>query len=212
MTSACDGAAPGQDLVLHEMHRRGGGRLRLPDGARAGRHELPDLPPAGAADRPGLAAGRHDVPGLLQRRRTACRAGSCRCCIRRGRPASSRSPAISPRNTRRRSAGRWPRRSAATRRIAAAWIGEGSTAESDFHAALIFASVYRPPVILNVVNNQWAISSYQGDRRRRERDLRGARAWLWHPLAAGRRQRLPRGACRDRLGGGAGAAQSRRRR
>jgi 2-oxoisovalerate dehydrogenase E1 component alpha subunit len=46
-------------------------------------------------------------------------------------------------------------------RIAAGWIGEGSTAESDFHAALVFASVYRPPVILNVVNNQWAISSPQ---------------------------------------------------
>ena len=47
-------------------------------------------------------------------------------------------------------------------RIASAWIGDGSTAESDFHAALVFASVYRAPVILNVVNNQWAISSYQG--------------------------------------------------
>lgn len=44
-------------------------------------------------------------------------------------------------------------------KIAAGWIGDGSTAESDFHAALVFASVYRPPVILNVVNNQWAISS-----------------------------------------------------
>jgi 2-oxoisovalerate dehydrogenase E1 component alpha subunit len=47
-------------------------------------------------------------------------------------------------------------------RIASGWIGEGATAESDFHSALVFASVYRPPVILNVVNNQWAISSYQG--------------------------------------------------
>jgi 2-oxoisovalerate dehydrogenase E1 component alpha subunit len=46
-------------------------------------------------------------------------------------------------------------------RVAAAWVGEGSTAESDFHAALVFASVYRPPVVLNVVNNQWAISSHQ---------------------------------------------------
>ena len=46
-------------------------------------------------------------------------------------------------------------------RIAAAWIGDGSTAESDFHAALVFASVYRPPVILNIVNNQWAISTSQ---------------------------------------------------
>jgi 2-oxoisovalerate dehydrogenase E1 component alpha subunit len=46
--------------------------------------------------------------------------------------------------------------------IASGWIGEGATAESDFHSALVFASVYQPPVILNVVNNQWAISSYQG--------------------------------------------------
>ena len=47
-------------------------------------------------------------------------------------------------------------------RIVSAWIGDGSTAESDFHNALTFAAVYRAPVILNVVNNQWAISSFQG--------------------------------------------------
>jgi 2-oxoisovalerate dehydrogenase E1 component subunit alpha len=47
-------------------------------------------------------------------------------------------------------------------RIAAAWIGDGATAEGDFHHALTFASVYRAPVILNVVNNQWAISTFQG--------------------------------------------------
>ncbi len=47
-------------------------------------------------------------------------------------------------------------------RIAAAWIGEGSTAEADFHYALTFASVYRAPVLLNIVNNQWAISSFSG--------------------------------------------------
>ena len=47
-------------------------------------------------------------------------------------------------------------------RIAAAWIGEGSTAEGDFHAACTFAAVYRAPVILNIVNNQWAISSFSG--------------------------------------------------
>jgi 2-oxoisovalerate dehydrogenase E1 component alpha subunit len=46
--------------------------------------------------------------------------------------------------------------------IAAAWIGDGSTAEADFHHALTFASVYQAPVILNVVNNQWAISTFQG--------------------------------------------------
>ncbi len=50
-------------------------------------------------------------------------------------------------------------------KIAAAWIGDGSTAESDFHAALVFASTYRAPVVLNVVNNQWAISTFQGFAR-----------------------------------------------
>jgi 2-oxoisovalerate dehydrogenase E1 component alpha subunit len=47
-------------------------------------------------------------------------------------------------------------------RIAAAWIGDGATAEADFYEALTFASIYRAPVILNIVNNQWAISSFQG--------------------------------------------------
>ncbi len=47
-------------------------------------------------------------------------------------------------------------------KIAITWIGDGSTAESDFHSALTFAAVYRAPVILNIVNNQWAISSFQG--------------------------------------------------
>lgn len=52
-------------------------------------------------------------------------------------------------------------------RIAAGWIGDGSTAESDFHAALVFASTYRAPVVLNIVNNQWAISTFQGIARGR---------------------------------------------
>ncbi len=47
-------------------------------------------------------------------------------------------------------------------RIAMGWTGEGATAEGDFHAALTFASVYQAPVILAVVNNQWAISTFSG--------------------------------------------------
>ena len=47
-------------------------------------------------------------------------------------------------------------------RIAASWIGEGASAEADFHYAMTFAEVYRAPVILNLVNNQWAISTFQG--------------------------------------------------
>lgn len=47
-------------------------------------------------------------------------------------------------------------------RIAATWVGDGTTAEADFHHGLVFASVYRAPAIINIVNNQWAISTFQG--------------------------------------------------
>ena len=40
------------------------------------------------------------------------------------------------------------------------WLGDGTSAQGDFHYALNFASVFKPPVILNVVNNQWAISTH----------------------------------------------------
>lgn len=46
-------------------------------------------------------------------------------------------------------------------RIASGVVGEGATAEADFHHAMTFAATYRAPVILNVVNNQWAISTFQ---------------------------------------------------
>jgi 2-oxoisovalerate dehydrogenase E1 component alpha subunit len=47
-------------------------------------------------------------------------------------------------------------------RIATSFIGEGSSAEGDFHSGLTFAAVYNAPVVFNVVNNQWAISSFSG--------------------------------------------------
>jgi 2-oxoisovalerate dehydrogenase E1 component alpha subunit len=47
-------------------------------------------------------------------------------------------------------------------RIATAFVGDGSTAEGDFHSALTFGAVYNAPVVFNVVNNQWAISSFSG--------------------------------------------------
>lgn len=46
--------------------------------------------------------------------------------------------------------------------IALGMVGDGTTAEGDFHEALTFAAVYRAPVILCVTNNQWAISSFTG--------------------------------------------------
>lgn len=47
-------------------------------------------------------------------------------------------------------------------RICMGWIGDGATAEGDFHSAMTFAAVYQAPVVLGVVNNQWAISSFSG--------------------------------------------------
>jgi 2-oxoisovalerate dehydrogenase E1 component alpha subunit len=47
-------------------------------------------------------------------------------------------------------------------RICMGWVGDGATAEGDFHSAMTFAAVYNAPVILATVNNQWAISSFSG--------------------------------------------------
>ena len=47
-------------------------------------------------------------------------------------------------------------------RIAMGWIGDGAPAEGDVQSALTFAAVYQAPVILGIVNNQWAISSFSG--------------------------------------------------
>ncbi|TNE41753.1 MAG: 3-methyl-2-oxobutanoate dehydrogenase (2-methylpropanoyl-transferring) subunit alpha [Sphingomonadales bacterium] len=47
-------------------------------------------------------------------------------------------------------------------KIALAYIGEGSTAEGNFHEGLTFAGVYHAPCILCITNNQWAISSFSG--------------------------------------------------
>ena len=41
------------------------------------------------------------------------------------------------------------------------WLGDGGISQGDYHYALNFASTFKPPVILNVVNNQWAISTHQ---------------------------------------------------
>jgi 2-oxoisovalerate dehydrogenase E1 component alpha subunit len=46
-------------------------------------------------------------------------------------------------------------------KLAVAFVGDGATAEGDFHAGILFASVYRVPVIISISNNQWAISTFQ---------------------------------------------------
>jgi 2-oxoisovalerate dehydrogenase E1 component alpha subunit len=47
------------------------------------------------------------------------------------------------------------------RRVVGAWIGDGTAAQGDFHHAVNFASVYRPPCVLHIIDNQWAISTHR---------------------------------------------------
>jgi 2-oxoisovalerate dehydrogenase E1 component alpha subunit len=47
------------------------------------------------------------------------------------------------------------------RRTVGTWAGDGTAAQGDFHHALNFASVFRPPCVLHVVDNQWAISTHR---------------------------------------------------
>ena len=47
------------------------------------------------------------------------------------------------------------------RRVVGTWVGDGTTAQGDFHYGLNFASVFRPPCVLHVVDNQWAISTHR---------------------------------------------------
>ena len=95
-------------------------------------------------------------------RATCAKAGRCPSCITGGGAASSRSRATS--TTQFPQAVGWAMAAAIKGEddIAVSWIGEGSSAEADFHHAMMFAAVYQAPVILNVVNNQWAISTFQG--------------------------------------------------
>lgn len=52
--------------------------------------------------------------------------------------------------------------------IALAHVGDGTSAEGSVHEALTFASVYKAPAVLCIVNNQWAISSFSGIAGARE--------------------------------------------
>ena len=92
-------------------------------------------------------------------------------------------------------------------RIAMGWIGDGATAEGDFHSrddlrrGLQRAGHPR--------RGQQPVGDLEllGDRRRRARDLRAARRRLRHRRPARRRQRRAGGLCGGELGGGARALE-----
>ena len=96
-------------------------------------------------------------------------------------------------------------------RIAAGWIGDGATAEGDFHNAVHLRR--RLSRAGDPQRRQQPVGDLDllGHRRRRAHHLRRARGRLRHCRPAGRRQRRARRLCRDPLGGGPGALEPRAR-
>jgi 2-oxoisovalerate dehydrogenase E1 component alpha subunit len=74
--------------------------------------------------------------------------------------------------------------------LAASWIGEGSSAEADFHHALLFASVYQAPVISERGEQSVGDLDFPGLCGRRATIVRGARPGLRHRRHPRRRQRF----------------------
>ena len=72
--------------------------------------------------------------------------------------------------------------------LALAYIGEGSTAEGDFHEALTFASVYHAPV--SALHHQQSMGDFVlfGHRRRRRNHFRRQGRRLWPAGPQGRWQ------------------------
>ena len=149
--------------------------MRPGHGARPRRHVLSDLSPAGHPDRARLSARRHDEPDLFERARSAEGPPAADHVFEQGASASSRSPAISAPSFRRPSAGRWRRAYKGDDRIAASWIGDGTTAEGDFHYALhLRLGLSRAG---DPQHRQQSMGDFEllGHRRRRRNDLRVAR-------------------------------------
>jgi TPP-dependent pyruvate/acetoin dehydrogenase alpha subunit len=153
-------AAPGKDHVLYEVDRRGSGVRRAMHGDAPNRHAVSFLSQSRLADRARPKAGRSHVSAAVELARHV------------QRPAAAGDVSLGEGNlfsisgnlaTQFPQAVGWAMASAikGEDHIAASWLGDGSTAEADFHYALLFAQIYKAPVILNVVNNQWAISTFQ---------------------------------------------------
>ena len=181
---------------------------RLPQGARARRHEFPDLPAGRPADRRRLSDGHHDEPDLLQRGRSAEGPAAAGHVFLEGArlllDLRQSGDAVHPggrlgdglgdlgRHAHRR---RLDRRRL-DRRIR---LPRGAGLRLDLQGAGHPQRRQQPVGDLDL----------PGHCARRLRHLRGARPRLRHPVAAGRRQRLSRRPCRGEMGGRAGAPQSR---
>ena len=195
-----DRAAPEEDLVLHAVPRRGGGRGRAFARARARRHELPDLPPAGPAARARRRLdGRADVPAAQQPARSA-----------QGAPAAGDVLVQARRLLHHLGQPRDPVHPGG--RLGDGVGDQGRHADRlgldrrrrDRGVRLPHRAHLRPrlPRAGDPQRRQQPVGDLDlpVDRRRRGDHLRGARRRLRHRLAARRRQRLPRRLRGERLG------------
>ena len=126
---------------------------------RPGDMHFPTYRQQGLLDRGRLSDRRHDEPGPVEHARPAqgppapgdVLVEGARLLLDLGQPRH----AVHPGGRLGDGVGDARRHRRSRRRGSA----KGATAESDFHAALVFASTYQAPVILNIVNNHWAIST-----------------------------------------------------
>ncbi|KAF1858341.1 hypothetical protein Lal_00014845 [Lupinus albus] len=200
--------APEEAVVLHDLARRGSHRQRPRARAEGWRHVLSDLPPAKPPDGARVSAGRDDLPAAVQRSGPA-----------EGPPAS--------RDVFREGQGllhdfRQPRHADPAGRRLGDGVGDQGRHEDRVrldrrrrdggkrfpHGAHVRARV---PGARDPQRRQQPVGDLHvpGHRRRRERQLRGARRGRGHRLAAGGRQRLPRRLRRVLLGGRAGPLEPR---
>ena len=199
-------AARRQDLLLHALPGRGGRVGRAVHGAAARRHAVSFLPQSGAADRARHRARGSHVPAAVQHTGHVQGPPAAGDVSLQGREYLSPSPGNLA--TQFPQAVGWAMAAAikGEDHLAASWIGEGSSAEADFHHALLFASVYQAPGDSERREQSVGHLDLPGLCRRRAALVRGARSGLWHRRHPRRRQRLSRGVCGDAVGGASARA------
>ena len=185
-----DGAAPGQDQ-LSTCNVSVKKRLAdaFPQGAvRPGDMNFPTYRQQGLLAVDGLSYGRYDEPDLFERRRSAQRPATAdHVLFKRARVLYDIRQPCDPVHSRL-SAGRWPRRSRATQKSRQAGSATARRRSPISIRRLSSHRCYRAPVVLNIVNNQWAISTYQGIARGKAATFASRGLGFGIPVPARRRQ------------------------
>lgn len=203
-------AAPGQDVVLHALPRRGSGLGRAGHGAAAEGHAVPGLSQPGSLRGPRATARRPDVPAALEYARHVQRPAAAGDVPLGGRPhlldlrqPDDAIPAGRGLGDGRGDQGRGRHRGVVDRRRieCRSRLPPCDAVRLRLHGAGDPQHRQQPVGDLDI----------PGLRGRRAALVRGARPGVWHGRYPGRRQRLPGRACRDAVGGRARAPARARR-